>query len=588
MLFRTIQSRLAVTYLIITLVTVILLGFLFERLVTHYLIGNAEESLVREGREISRLLAAEEYLSNPDRVHALIRLSAQISRTSIVVVNKDGVITHTSMDGSSRLGQVFSAPIVFHAIESGVAEMTTFRDPFSHDLSVVVAVPIKQAGSGDVAGVVTLLRPVAALRSASTEVRKLVIQGALLVSLIAAFLGFVLARTLSRPVSEMTRAASELASGDFSQRVHVSGRDEFSNLAKTFNFMAAKIENLVSGLSEERSRAKAVLSNIVDPLLVVTGEGLVEFYNPAAGAFLLPASEGKHVQEVVRHPGIVRFVENALLSGEQITEPIPIGETSYYVGASTRFSDGQSGGVVVLLRDLSAERRLEHMRRDFVSSISHELRTPVTSIAGFAEALVDGTAERGEDRERYLRIICDEARRLDRLIGDLFDYSRMESGRMSYHMQNMHLLELITDVAGQMKPVADSGGVLLEVDLPERLPQVNADKDRLRQVLLNLISNALQYTPVGGTISIRVRVTGSGTRIRTDVSDTGTGIAADDLPKIFDRFYRAGKRQSGREGGTGIGLAIARHIVTAHGGQIWAESTLGMGSTFSFTLPVAE
>lgn len=584
-MFRNIQSRLAITYLVVALVSVIVLGGLFQQLMNQYLIRSAEESLEREAREISRLLSmADPALRDPAEVDSLIRLSAFLTRASIIVVNREGVITMASRDSARVLGQRFTAPVLFQAMESGRPEKTTFRDPFN-ELSVIVALPVRSPSTRSVTGAVALLRPVSALRSATEQVQMLVIRGALLAGVVAALLAMLLARTLARPVREMTDAASRLGSGDFSQRVPVRGRDEISNLAETFNFMASKIEGLVTGLQEERSRATAVLSNIVDPLLVVTGDGLVEFHNTSGGSFLLPDAAHRSFRETVRYPEVSDFIERSLTSAEQLVEPVSTAEGSHYVATSARFSDAGGGGVVILLRDVTTERRLDQMRRDFVSSISHELRTPVTSIAGFLEALLDGLVEDAEEQSRYLRIVSDETRRLNRLIDDLFDYSRMESGQMSYHMRDTDLATLLADVVGQMRPRAHTAGVSLSLELPPDLPMVRADRDRLRQVLLNLITNALQFTSQGGSVSLTAAVEEDMGSIRVDVTDTGIGIEPKDLPRIFDRFFRAGKRQSGQEGGTGLGLAIARHIVRAHGGEIWASSVVGHGSTFSFRLP---
>jgi signal transduction histidine kinase len=581
-MFRSIQSRLAVTYMVLALITVLILGIMLQEMMDRYLIVTAEDQLTQEAREIARLVAST---SLSQEAETFLRLSAQITSTTVIMVNSEGVVIAASRDSARILGQRFAAPVIQQAIESGRAQRATFSDPYN-ELSVVVGVPVRVSPSRPVTGAIALLKPVSIVRSATAQVRSYVLRGGLFAAGAAFLVGMFLARTLSRPIKEVTDAAAKVASGDLSQRVPVRGQDEISRLAGTFNHMSDRIKTLIDGLSDERSRMSAVLSNVTDPLLAVSGSGEIMFSNLAGDRLLSPGAGREDFRLAISNTEIKDFIERALETGEHLTEPLSLSETSHYVATSAHFADGGTGGAVVLLRDVSQERLLDKMRRDFVSSISHELRTPVTSIAGFLEALVDGVVQDEAERARYLGIVTDETRRLNRLIDDLFDYARMESGHMSLSMEKIDFSRLLEDVGDQLKPIALSTGISTELVVTRPLPPVNGDRDRLRQVLLNLLNNAIQFTPAGGEISVGACVEDG--FVQTDVSDTGTGIAPGDLPHIFDRFYKAGRRQSGKAGGTGLGLAIAKHIVEAHGGKIWASSRVGKGSTFSFTLPVCE
>jgi len=583
-MFRSIQTRLAVTYLVLAFFTVLVLGSMLQRTITRYVVSGSEEDLIAQGREIARVVVAlPQKADESERTETLLRLAAQVTKSSIVLMGKDAVVVAASRDTAKIKGQQIAAPLVHQAMDSGKPEKTTFTDPFG-ELSVIVAVPIRTAKG--VIGAVALFRPVSAVRSSSRQVQAYVIRGSLLAAGAALVIGFLMARTLSRPIREVTKAAATLAAGDLSQRVPVRGDDEIAQLADTFNLMSSRMQALVSRLSHERSRMTAVLSNVVDPLFAIAGTGEIIFSNRAGQRLLTESDASQDFKSAINDEHVREFVERALGTSESLAEPLSLSDSDHFVATSARFEDEGPGGAVVLLRDVSQERKLDKMRRDFFSSVSHELRTPVTSIAGFLEALLDGVVQESEQR-RYLEIINDETRRMNRLIDDLFDFAKMESGQMSYSMETMDYRSLLRDVSEQMSPLAAASGVRMEVEVATSLPEIRGDRDRLRQVLLNLLNNAIQWTPEGGTITVKAGMEGED-RIRTLVVDTGAGIDPADVPKVFDQFYKAGKRLSGKAGGAGLGLSIAKHVVEAHGGTIWVSSEMGKGSTFCFDLPVVR
>jgi len=582
-MFRSIQTRLAVTYLVLAFFTVLVLGGMLQRAITRYVVSGSEEDLIAQGREIARVVVAlPQKAEENERTETLLRLAAQVTKSSIVLMGKDGVVVAASRDSAKIKGERVATPVVQQAMDSGKPEKTTFTDPFG-ELSVIVAVPVRTAKG--VIGAVALFRPVSAVRSSSRQVQAYVIRGSLVAAGAALIIGFLMARTLSRPIKEVTKAAATLASGDMSQRVPVRGDDEIAQLADTFNLMSSRMQALVSRLSYERSRMTAVLSNVVDPLFAIAGTGEIIFSNHAGQKLLTEGDEQRDFKSAIKDGHVREFVERALNTSGSLTEPLSLNESDHFVATSARFEDESSGGAVVLLRDVSQEHRLDKMRRDFFSSVSHELRTPVTSIAGFLEALLDGVVQDENEQRRYLEIINDETRRMNRLIDDLIDFAKMESGQMGYSMEAMDYRSLLRDVFEQMSPPASADGIKMAIDSAARLPEMRGDRDRLRQVLLNLLDNAIQWTPEGGAITMKATLVGED-HIRTLVTDTGIGIDPADVPRVFDQFHKAGKRLSGKAGGAGLGLSIAKHVVEAHGGVIWVISEPGKGSTFGFDLPV--
>jgi len=581
-MFRSIQTRLALTYLVLAFFTVLVLGGMLQRTITRYVVSGSEDDLIAQGREIARVVVAlPQKAEENERMDTLLRLAAQVTKSTLVLIGKDGVVVAASRDPTKIKGERVATPVVQQAMESGKPEKTTFTDPFG-EFSVIVAVPVRTAKG--VIGAVVLFRPVSAVRSSSNQVGAYVIRGSLLAAGAALIIGFLMARTLSKPIKEVTEAAARFAAGDMGQRVPVRGDDEIARLADTFNLMSSRLQALVSRLSHERSRMTAVLSSIVDPLFAIAGTGEIIFSNHAGRKLLTEGVEPGDFKSSIKDQNVRGFVERALSTSESLAEPLSLSETDHFVATSARFEDEGPGGAVVLLRDVSQERRLDKLRRDFFSSVSHELRTPVTSIAGFLEALLDGVVKGEDEQRRYLEIINDETRRMNRLIDDLFDFAKMESGQMGYSMEPMDYRSLLRDVFEQMNPLVSAAGIKMEIDLDAGLPEIHGDRDRLRQVLLNLVDNAIQWTSEGGKITIEAGLAGD--HIRTLITDTGTGIDPADLPRIFDQFYKAGKRLSGKAGGAGLGLSIAKHVVEAHGGAIWVSSKLGKGSTFGFDLPV--
>jgi two-component system phosphate regulon sensor histidine kinase PhoR len=247
---------------------------------------------------------------------------------------------------------------------------------------------------------------------------------------------------------------------------------------------------------------------------------------------------------------------------------------------------GSAGGLVIVFHDITELKRLEQMRTEFVASVSHELRTPLTAVRGFTETLLEGAMMDQAKAEHFLKIIADETRRLSALIDDLMDLSRLELKRANLNVGPVDLTHLVTETMVGLKPRLDKAGLVLVVDLPEATAQVSGDRDRLRQVLLNLVDNAIKYTPSGGKITVRViRLT---EKARLEVTDTGRGIPTQELARIFERFYRVDKARTRSQGGTGLGLAIVKHIVELHGGHVGAQSEPGKGTTISVTLPLVK
>ncbi len=332
----------------------------------------------------------------------------------------------------------------------------------------------------------------------------------------------------------------------------------------------------------------AILSNMADGALIIDGQGKVAMVNNAAERILnLTEREmlSRSPIEVIRDHELVNVLTRCMQSGEQQsgqaeTEP----DRKFLRITATPVETNGETGCLIILQDLTELRRLETVRRDFVSNISHELRTPLASIKALTETLQEGAIADESVALDFLERLNVEADKLEQMVKELGQLSRIESGEVAFNTESINIGDVISQVSQRLRPQADRAGLNIETDAPATLPQALADREQMEYVLLNLLHNAIKFTPPGGKITASANIRGD--TIAISVADTGVGIPAEDISRIFERFYKADRARAG--GGTGLGLAIAKHIVHAHGGQIWAESIEGKGSTFTFTLPLSS
>jgi two-component system phosphate regulon sensor histidine kinase PhoR len=413
-----------------------------------------------------------------------------------------------------------------------------------------------------------------------------------LVILVAAEIAsFLYARSISLRIRRLREFADRAAGGDFTPLDRDHGRDEIANLAGALGGTVAQLGRTIHTLTDERNRSAAILASMVEGVAVVAGDERILYCNHAFEQILeLPegSSQGKKLVEAIRQAELVSAVRQALPGAKQITGEVEVGTVrrrSFSVTAAPVRAAGANSAVLVL-HDITELRRLERVRRDFVANVSHEFKTPLTAIQGFAETLLSGALDDKTNRKRFVEIIREHAWRLARLTDDLLKLSRIEAGRLELEFRAVRVQALVNGCVETARFKAETKGLRINVELPDGLPLVRADGAQLGEVLQNLLDNALQYTPRGGQID--VSASANGNSVTFTVADTGIGIPESDLERIFERFYRVDAARSREAGGTGLGLAIARHIVDAHGGRIWVESAVGQGSRFHFSVASAQ
>jgi len=413
--------------------------------------------------------------------------------------------------------------------------------------------------------------------------------GALGILVATAVASLIFSLLFSSRINRVKRFAQRAAAGDFTP-LEGAARGELTDLADAVGGMVAELGRTIHTLTDERNRSAAILGSMVEGVAVVSGDERILYCNQAFEQILeLPqgSSQGKKLVEGLRQAELVTAVRQVLPGGDEVTGEVEVGTVrrrSFSVTAAPVRAAGASSAVLVL-HDITELRRLERVRRDFVANVSHEFKTPLTAIQGFAETLLGGALDDKANRKRFMEIIREHAQRLARLTDDLLKLSRIEAGRLELESRPVSVAALVNGCVETARLKAESKGLRLTVGLPEDLPAVRGDAVQLGEVLQNLIDNALQYTPPGGRIDVTAY--SNGHEVIFTVADTGIGIPEADLERIFERFYRVDAARSREAGGTGLGLSIARHIVDAHGGRIWVESAVGQGSRFRFSIDSA-
>jgi two-component system, OmpR family, phosphate regulon sensor histidine kinase PhoR len=397
-------------------------------------------------------------------------------------------------------------------------------------------------------------------------------------------------RSVATRIRRLKMIAERAAAGDFAPVDRDYGHDALADFAEALRRAVASLGQTIYSLTDERNRSSAILGSMVEGVAVVAGDERILFCNRAFEQILeLPdgSSQGRTLVEALRQADLIDLVRRALPGAEEITGEVEVGTVrrrNFSVTAAPVRAAGTNGAVLVL-HDITELRRLERVRRDFIANVSHEFKTPLTAIQGFAETLLNGALDDRANRRRFVEIIREHARRLARLTDDLLKLSRIEAGRLELEIRPVPVEALVGGCVETARFKAEAKGIEIHVELKKGIPAIRGDSVQLGEVLQNLLDNAVQYTPSGGRIE--VISCANGHDVVFTVADTGIGIPEADLERIFERFYRVDAARSREAGGTGLGLSIARHIVDAHGGRIWVESAVGLGSRFHFSIPIA-
>jgi two-component system phosphate regulon sensor histidine kinase PhoR len=495
-------------------------------------------------------------------------------------------------------------PEVQEALRTGQGNTTRLSRTVGYQMMYAAV----QVTSGEqVRGFARVALPVSQVEAQVARLRRVILVTALLVVLGTALLAIVIADRVARPVQELTAVVHRMTAGDLNARLLPTTQDEIGKLTRSFNQMASRLRDTINTLTERQDQLSAVLDNMADGVLISDDQGVVRLINPAAARFL-GATEGqvlgRSFAQVARDHRLIDLWRRCFQDREEQVEPVEMDHQRAFLQVIvTPLYEGDDRACLIILQDLTRVRRLETVRRDFISNISHELRTPMASLKALVDTLRDGALEDPPAARRFLDRMDTEVDALTQMVQELLQLSRIESGRAPIRMEPVAVADVVIPPVERLRPQAERAELKLAVDVASGLPLILADSERAQQVVTNLVHNAIKFTPPAGRIEVSARrlpvsdnglpalqpiglepgALEPGEWVLITVDDTGVGIPHSDLLRIFERFYKADRARSG--GGTGLGLSIARHIVEAHNGHIWAESREGRGSTFHVALP---
>ncbi|MEW5784691.1 MAG: ATP-binding protein [Bacillota bacterium] len=586
---KSIFSKLLLMNIAVVTAALLVIALLLPQFISGFIFTQKERELTAKGKELARLTQSyyEGRISDENFLELLLSLD-QFLEARIWLVNRDGVVIKASYgEPPFRRGpQLRLSEEHLKRLSSG--ESVVVRHYLTHfkEVMLSVGVPIMAGYNAEPVGAIFLHAPVTEITATVNNLVKFVLLSGLAAVCLASLIGYIFSRRLSRPLQEMTEAARRMGQGEYTSRIKINSEDELGQLAFSLNYLAGRLEKTITALQREKRNFESMVTGMLEGVIGINSAGELIYVNAAAKEMLQldDTAVSRHIGRALPTEQFAAPFLKTLAGGRPETGSVEFNGNHYSVHVSpVEDETGSSPGAVGLIQDVSETARLEAMRREFIANVSHELRTPLTILGGYSEALLDGTAD-STQKTRFLKIIRAEIERLDRLITDLLDLSRLQARRIELHKKEFDFKKLALELKTRLMPRLELKRIDLVVDVAPKL-KLWGDRDRIMQVLLNLVENAIRHSPEDETINLLAQLTEE-QKVEVSIQDRGPGMAAEDLPHIWERFYRVDKSRDRRQGGTGLGLAITREIIEAHDGTVSVQSIPGKGSRFSFTLPL--
>lgn len=585
-MFHSIQWRITIWFVLLVIVIMSILGAFLSSSVRGNRLDNLRTQLENEAKIIAET-SLPDFSSQDSRgeLDSLAKkLGSQID-ARITIIALDGTVLGDSVEDPATMENHATRPEIKDALSSGIGESTRYSITLGEKM-MYVAVPV--TNEDEIIGLARVALPLTQVQSSVNNIIVIIIFAIVIASMLVVLIAWLITRVTTRPIRELTKASREIASGEFSHKISVGTKDEAGQLAHAFNEMSSKLKEMVATISDDKARLSGILDNMADGILLADTEGNITLTNNAARTLLNIGSkktEGRPLIEIVREYEFNDLLNDCLKTmQEQITQFESSTSNRFLRVIAIPFVDNRPGGALFLIQDLTEVRSLQTMRKELVGNISHEFRTPLAGIKAMVETLQDIAADDREATKDFLSRIEVEVDRMTQLVSELTELSRIETGKAELVLESVDFNLLVEEAVAQLKPQTERQNLSVETSLAKDLPVISADRERLLQVIVNLIHNAIKFNLPGG--SIKITTSSSENSIDVEVSDTGIGIAKNDLPHIFERFYKADKSRSGQ--GSGIGLAVAKHVVESHGGEIRAQSEEGKGTTFTISLPLIK
>jgi len=586
---RSVVGKLWLTILVLVSFVLFILTVMLLEFFQNYNIQETKNDLAHTAEKIAGIIETHPN----DQLPLGLEISWEIidDVTKVVVVKSENEVYYSpNTDSAKRLSiqnikSDSDLSEVFHSNKTveKVATLST-KNGYSDANYSIIGVPLHLPGEEN--GAVFIYQSLEVMKETTHSTTKFILLVAGVAIILTTIFAFFLSTRITAPLRKMREAAFEVTRGKFDTKVPILTHDEIGELATAFNQMGRQLKFNMNALNQEKEQLSSILSSMADGVITFNRDGTILITNPPAERFLQywyyeKGEIGSGAESIPSQ--VMELFQQAVDTEEEQAGEISLQGRHWVILVSPLYSNQFIRGAVAVLRDMTEERKLDKMRKDFIANVSHELRTPISMLQGYSEAIVDDIAETQDEKKEMARVIYDESLRMGRLVNELLDVARMEAGHIHLSLEEVNLSSFINRIIYKFQGLAKDNEIQLYPEMEKDLPSIMFDPDRIEQVLTNLIDNALRHTPKGGKVKLTVSSEAQG--IRMQVKDSGSGIPEEDLPFVFERFYKADKARTRGRAGTGLGLAIAKNIIDAHHGIISVQSKLGLGTTFTFLLP---
>lgn len=585
MFWRSVVGKLAVTILLLVSFVLFILTILLLEFFENFHVKQEEIQLIQTANKMSKIV--KKYEKEPELAIELISNVKEPSSKAILYL-EDGTRWVSDTTNVVLLDIEEALEKEHHELVENVLNKHIENDEvkFERDSAevIVVGMPLESQKGG-----IFLFQSLDVINQTRAQTTKIIFVAAGIAIVLTTIFAFFLSTRITAPLIRMREAASGLAKGEFDTKVPVLTHDEIGELATTFNRMARQLHFHMDALRQEKEQLSSLVNSMADGVITLTRSGDITVLNPPAEQFIQDwyftynLTAEKKVKELPED--LKQILLKVLDEKNEIVEEITLNGRHWVLFITPLYDHQHIRGAVAVIRDMTEERQLDKLRKDFISNVSHELRTPIALLRGYSEAIVDDIAESVEDKNELAQIIHDESVRMEKLVNELLDIGRIEAGHIELNLERVSVESFINRIYRKFSTAAEEQGIELRLRKDITAEMATFDPDRIDQVFTNLISNALAHTKEGGYVLIDIL--SDDEVFYVEIEDNGRGIPDEDLPFIFERFYKADKsrKRSSSKEGTGLGLAIAKHIITAHKGSISVKSELDVGTTFSFTIP---
>jgi len=583
-----IGNKLILSYTLIALLTFLITGVVLRSSIAFFYTENLTDQLTARANafKVSIYELREGDLGSP-RTQALIDKLSASTKTRITLINPDGIVVADSeAPNPGMMSNHKNIPEVKQALAGEVGKSKRFSNTIKQDV-LYIATPLQDNGKVD--GALRIALPMSDIDNALDKFSVIILIIAIGATILVIITSYFLSNSFTVPLNRMMMMAERMANDDLEQRLPVNSGDEIGKLSKSLNNLAVKLKGRIEELRSEKAKVDLILDNMAEGILLVGESGEVVLTNPSIERIFKVRSEdviGNPVIHSIRNFDLDKAIQDSVASRREVVDEILLQSPFKQLRIRTMPITNSIGEeqTLIVIRDITRQKHVERLRKDFVANISHELKTPLTGLKLLSETLLRSIDDDPSSSRVFIKRLDKELSTLINMVRKLIDLSKLETTQDASEKEPVNLGELVSEVGSSFSQLAASKGLALNIGAPDRLPLFQGDKDQLLTLIRNLIDNAIRYTPSGGKIDVSIE--NEGNHVALSVSDNGIGLAKREIPRIFERFYRVDKARSRETGGTGLGLSIVKHIAENHQADIGVESSLGIGSKFTVRFPV--